>query len=333
MYNINTKITTITNHAPSKLKNIILDVIINYTRQLSTIDADLENLDSIIQTIHNQADSLTTSEYLKFLSNINLISFSKIAAVKKIASFYLNFKQLGGFNVLKGYQKNIDELLELKTLDPNYIENFKKVVDFFESNNKISLGDQEVVELLKVCNSAETDLQFIKDALLYKKYYKIAEDKNKNIFKLDYEISPNLRFRSLKEKDPRHLRIGIETDCCQRVGGAGEFCVVDSFINQYAGILILEQYIDMEWQLLSQSWFHYVPKENGFILDNIESSDLGKSIKNEYLANYYFELAKYVQSKGFNYLLAGKGYSDIKIDLFNTNSKDEDPRTFNKNSF
>jgi len=44
---------------------------------------------------------------------------------------------------------------------------------------------------------------------------------------------------------------------------------VDSFINPLAGVLVLYK----DYMLLSQSYFHYVPEDQGFILDNIEYNE------------------------------------------------------------
>jgi len=203
------------------------------------------------------------------------------------------------------------------------------MVSLFKKDKLLSVGSPEFKKVIKACNRAETDLQFIKDASTYKKYYNFVKPKDPNIFKLNHNITPEIRFRALKDKDPRHLRIGIETDCCQRVGGAAESCVVDSFINTYAGILILEIKQSDSWNLLCQSYFHYVPEDNGFILDNIEASDLAKSMNNKELAKYYNLLAQYAKSISFNYLIAGKGFSDIDIKLFKTDVRNADPRKFN----
>ena len=79
---------------------------------------------------------------------------------------------------------------------------------------------------------------------------------------------------------------GRVTNCCQRVGGIGHASAVDSYINKYASVLVLEFLKNNTWEIASQSYFHYVfgpnsnvPQENrdpngpGFILDNVEHND------------------------------------------------------------
>lgn len=314
-------------HIPREIKDNEADIIKYAVRSYNTIDVDLENLKEILQMFHNEANNLSKTVYLKILKNPNSVNFTKSADIKKIISFYTKFKSSGGIKFLQFNKKDIDHLIKLGAIKKTFFDNIKQVVDFFENSGKISLKLSP--NLITALNTAETDLQFLSDAETYKKYFNLVQPKNKNIYEVNYQINNKLRFRALKEKDPRHLRIGIETDCCQRVGGAAETCVVDSFINAYAGILILEIKEEESWQLLCQSYFHYVPKDNGFILDNIESSDLAKNISNQELAKYYNLLAKYAIANGFNYLLAGKGYSDINVDFFKTDSRPQDPRTFN----
>lgn len=300
-------------------------------RGLETIKTDLENLSSVIETFHNEASGLSRISYFKILSNPNIFNFSKTAVVKKILTFYCNFLAAGGYYFINKNKQTISQLISLKAVSPNFERNTKLVIDFIEGGNKISGGISE--ELITAVNTAETELQFIKDSEVYKKYFKIAEKKEQTLYNLNMYINNNLRFRVLKDKDPRHLRIGIETNCCQRVGGAAESCVVDSFINHLAGILILEEK-DPEtgdWDLLTQSYFHYVPEDQGFILDNIESSFLAKKQDNYKLAQYYNLLANNMAEAGCNYFLAGKGYSDIKVEYFKSTSLKKDPRTYHDN--
>jgi hypothetical protein len=148
------------------------------------------------------------------------------------------------------------------------------------------------------------------------------------------DISPVLKFRVLKDKDPRALRVGIETNCCQRIGGVGEVAARDSFVNKLAGVLLLEWNSQGDWELLTQSYFHYVPEKNSFILDNIEKSSENVEKSEVDLGAAYAFLAKAVKEKfNVDYFIAGKGYSKINTDLFKTYKlKGRDPRFFDNKS-
>lgn len=75
----------------------------------------------------------------------------------------------------------------------------------------------------------------------------------------------------LGNPDLHHFQIGIDTDCCQRIGGAGFEAAINSFINPLAGVVVLEVNHNNSWVLVAQSYFHYVPEEEMIILDNIEA--------------------------------------------------------------
>jgi hypothetical protein len=138
------------------------------------------------------------------------------------------------------------------------------------------------------------------------------------------KITPKLRFEVLKDQDPRHFTVGKDTQCCQRVGGAGEEAAIDSFINPLAGVVIL-YYND---KVAAQSYFHYVPHDDGIILDNIEINKNSGIDQND-LDIIYAHIANVLkQQKGFKYVLCGKGYNKINNDKFETTSLENDPRYF-----
>lgn len=111
-------------------------------------------------------------------------------------------------------------------------------------------------------------LGFIKE--LNMEYYDQAEIKNENLFKLNL-TTKTFRFRALGNPDLHHFQVGIDTDCCQRIGGEGSEAAINSFINPLAGVVVLEVNHNNSWVLVAQSYFHYVPEEEMIILDNIEA--------------------------------------------------------------
>ena len=105
--------------------------------------------------------------------------------------------------------------------------------------------------------------------------------------------------------------------------------MIDSFINPLAGVLILNS----GNTLVSQSYFHYVPEDNGFILDNVEASESALDslqITTDKLSKIYRLYALKMKEKypDIKYIKCGTGYSDIDTDMFEMVSEKEDPRHF-----
>ena len=66
-------------------------------------------------------------------------------------------------------------------------------------------------------------------------------EKNASLFDLNYDMVPGeLRFRVLEKGDSYGLRAGIDTYCCQYIGGAASSIVYDYIGNSNSSILILE---------------------------------------------------------------------------------------------
>lgn len=170
-----------------------------------------------------------------------------------------------------------------------------------------------------------------------KKYYGTADEKVKELFDANIE-GDNWRFRVLDSYDPYHFQVGLDTDCCQHLGGAGDMAAVDSFINAEAGVLLLEiESVKGDYVLASQSYFHYVPDEKLFILDNIEAGNMGNEKGQKLIektTGYTFEelyaiFAQKIIDKGYKNVLVGKAYTEVlKGKNFETNSRTDDPRYF-----
>jgi len=151
--------------------------------------------------------------------------------------------------------------------------------------------------------------------------------KHPALFDLNMEVGDDLVFKVLPSNDPRHLTIGIETDCCQRLGGAGEGAAIDSFINPLAGVLILEK---KDGTLLAQSYLHYVPEKNIYILDNIEG--FPNKLGEEKMERAYFELARKIgEKKGVKSFRIGQPYTELGFLTAGegeVEDDDDDPRYF-----
>jgi len=177
--------------------------------------------------------------------------------------------------------------------------------------------------------------EFMKSSSI-KVYQQAIEGKDERVAEFPNWEDPgrNFRFRVLEQGDPRHFTVGSETDCCQIIGGLGEGAAVDSFVNKWAGVLLLELMIDGEWSLVYQSYFHYVPKDKGYILDNIEGNKIHYDKVPE-LTGYSAEeiYALWAQrlkelDPEIEYVLLGKNYTEINTGKFSDTVLEKDPRTF-----
>lgn len=146
--------------------------------------------------------------------------------------------------------------------------------------------------------------------------------KHPMIESIKYKIG-NLTFESLPADSTEYFSVGANTNCCQYVGGVGEDAAIDSFINPEAGVLVLK---DDNEQIIAQSYFHYVPKDNGFILDNVEVSKLAHKYD---LDTIYANIAnKIKEDYDVNYVRCGKGYNKLNNHNFEQSSLEKDNRSF-----
>lgn len=313
-----------------------VEMMVNAVRSIQTLDKDIENLNTFIKFVHDEAGNLPAETVKKMVMNKNFTNFTKTAFVRKLFKAYAQIKNAGGTNnIYKQHGKLITDLKRRKFLGNNFKENLLNIENFFEKNEDISPANPIFNQILQSASNIETDLSVLQMGDALKDLLKDYKQKNKNLFKLDLALNENLRFRVLKDKDPFILRVGIASDCCQRLGGVGETAARDSFINPLASVLILEwkDPNDQEWRLLAQSYFHFVPKENGYILDNVEQNEQNvnkfEELTNLNLEDIYALYASEIKNKlNVNYLLAGKSHSKISESKFKTDKRLEDPRYF-----
>jgi len=117
--------------------------------------------------------------------------------------------------------------------------------------------------------------------------------------------------RFLPRNDPRGLFIGNYTDCCQKIGGAGEVVAIHSQTSPNAAIFVIE-YQD---NIIAQSWVFNDENDN-VIFDNIESDFSGLEFKFEDLmriiVNIYKEAANEIKRLGYKNILLGANQYGIK---------------------
>lgn len=303
--------------------------------------------DVITREIHNQLKLFGSLEYVN--SKLLLSLFNDLIDSidnKMFENKIILFKELFSliafvFNLNKSQYASILNILENKDVIPqndNFFKYFKESfqqhisgnflpVDFVKKITSEEFGNineaiKKIIVLKKIISSYAGVIKFVKYA---KQNPKIPEMEELNIA---FDISnKNYSFLVLKHLDPRYFSIGSETSCCQVLGGAGEAAAIDSYVNSYAGVLILE----VDSSLISQSYFHIVfDKDKKYIfLDNIESSKYEK-YKN-IAEQLYAAFAKEMIKKGYSGVFCGKEYTKIISEFKLINLLDlfkKDPRHF-----
>lgn len=290
-----------------------------------TADIKLDNLLNKIVNENNldedQAINLNMSNYIPAWESLSFDG--KIEKLKE----HINISSLSN---------DISNDTIIKTLR-NYIygNNFEKEIENIRksaSDRKQYLKDIKIKEIIQKASSylkmLETSSTIIEFAMLAKK-------KDERLFNFEYTHNDNsFRFRVLRDMDPQHLTIGADTNCCQRINGIGHNSAVDSYINPLAGVLLLEGKINEKWNIISQSYFHYVPKNNGLILDNVEFNPSntyaffkGKSYNLEYA---YAIFSSFIKDKyNLSYVVCGMKFNKLNNSMFSKSRLDgDDPRHF-----
>ena len=214
-------------------------------------------------------------------------------------------------------------------------EKIKKIIESASSKEEYEQG----IKVKAIIQSASSILNLIEDSETMITYSKDAKKKDSRIFNFQWtDPDSPFRFRVLKDLDPYHFSVGAETNCCQRIGGVGEAAAIDSFINPLAGVLVFEFKLNVEWILLSQSYFHYITSSNGLILDNVEINPMNLSMAREKsrvdINDYYAAFAKYIaETNKLSYVKCGTGYNKLSNESFKkVKMQGKDPRHFESDS-
>lgn len=116
----------------------------------------------------------------------------------------------------------------------------------------------------------------------------------------------SIGYRTLNHEDPIALNIGLQTNCCQYIGGIGEECAIDSVRNPNADLLVWED----ETGIIAQSWI-WSPEPDKLIMDNIE-------FRNDYVhPEKVKETMKEILKKFSQYAFIGMGtgYNELSFGL------------------
>lgn len=310
-----------------------IDFLLAGIRGVETLGRDIRAIDEVLDILHNNAFEVS-SEVIKGILGtknvsklVNIKGGSGLNIVKKYYELMATILGNGGMSgIMKGRRKHLKELEERGAIKPGFKERMEDFADIIRMGVDINPSKKNYGELVLLINELTSDVETLINYEKYLKYYKEAKKKDERLYLLDKDLGNGLKFRVLRDLDPGHFRVGIETDCCQRIGGAAETSVVDSFINPVAGVLVLE---GASGEIIAQSWIHYIAGE-GYILDNIEvATRYEGGYKGKSIEEIYAYWARHKKAElGVRYIQAGSGYSDISGKKFGKIKMEEDPRTF-----
>lgn len=322
-------------------------------QNLNQVKNILLKLDLIFRAIHNSGNE-TFADYLEtnfpgFFKSIltaqwdptqdiinkflNIIFNDKIQNIFSVNSEALNSNYSNEYRYENiNYYKDIAFKLNIN-LD-NLRQDIERLYSFFVNGVQIPFSYKE--KIYKIDDNINNLLNYHH----IEEYVEKAQPKNKTLFNLNCQIK-DYNFYVLPDYSPEHFQVGAVTNCCQRIGGVGENAAIDSFINPLAGVLVLKKNND----LIAQSYFHYVPEDNGYILDNVESNEGNVAKYKTDLNMLYALLANKIKSEfGINYFKCGKEYNKLNNNYFksstfkhekNNEENDEeeyDPRHFEVDS-
>ena len=277
-------------------------------------------------------------ELEKTMEVMQKYNYNKIILDTNIGNSYLTILEGYGIQYIKN---NILPILDSKDSTYEGINNIINKQTFLNNLNLLesnidNINKKPSLLLNNKFNDCITDLlsdiNKIKTYKAFKKYYNNMEEKIPELNILNYRIDNKLEFKVLQTGDVAALdTVGKYTDCCQRLGSAGEMAAIDSFINKYASVLVLYY----EGRILSQSYFHYITEEQdpggpGIILDNVEvNEELLKNSKVN-LDGVYKLLANYLKQSHseIKYFRCGLQYNKLNEDKWSKGSSPNDYRVF-----
>lgn len=117
-------------------------------------------------------------------------------------------------------------------------------------------------------------------------------------------------YESMDMGNPRGWFVGLETNCCQHLGGAGRTCVQFAAANpEVSGMFRVMK----KGETVAQSWFWFNQEKGAFVFDNIEvlGKELRDSIFNCYMKFVEEELVPRANIFGFKTITVGLGCNDV----------------------
>lgn len=194
-------------------------------------------------------------------------------------------------------------LLEDNTRKKFLLDNYAKyspammswILSNFNGEFKHDMTKQEIKKVMSTSKFAHVIRK-------YKYEYPMLKNANFKCLLKDNPINvDNITIRLLDANDPLQIIVGDLTNCCQRIGGMGEFCVIEGLINPYSGFVVFER----NEQVIAQAWVWLTADKQTLVLDNIEFAN------NREISQFVKPLREWVKQSPYKNIQMGLGYNEI----------------------
>jgi len=292
--------------------------------------------------VHNNGANLSANFLRKVVENPNFKDWDVVGDGNEVVKQYFEtvakLKTMGGYTGIKRkYPRPLERLLKQGIIRKGFK---KRLTDFargYKLQMKLHPSAPDYEKNRQLISEVSSDLKAIDTNMQVSELDNKVVEKHEQAYNLGWSpANAKFRFRVLEDYDAYHFQVGHDTNCCQTEDGVGEKAMKDSYVNPLAGIVVLEVNLGERfnnWKSVSQSYFHYVPRDKGYILDNVEANSYKEELVS--LVGYdidqlYALWAKRTKEeyKDAGYILMGGRYTKVDEDKFKKQTLESDPRDF-----
>lgn len=158
---------------------------------------------------------------------------------------------------------------EIKVVYSNVVLNLDLAISYIETNKyeNVNVGNERVSQVASLQNYSQENFETIQR--IYNHSKKRTFSSVPKVDKKRVELKTGTYFyEMLRLDDPRALSIGFESDCCQRLGDAGEWCMEHSMTDPNGRIFVVT---NEKGEVVAQSWVWR--NKDTLCFDNIEIPD------------------------------------------------------------
>ena len=258
-----------------------------------------------------------------YVETFNRNSVSKVAKTKSPALLsltpYINFAEV---------QRQLTEVLGTYiSIDNIYILHEKGFEEWFKAQKNVTpavlteviesqrnidkfLPEHTGKELLKIAKNKKgyDDCKRFEQSDRYRIYGEpIDFSKNEIAIRGRHTVAKqgNITMRMLPADDYANFTVGIDTNCCQRFGNAGESCVAKLVTDPFAAVVVIEE----DDKVKAQGFVWTDEEKDTFVFDNIEFA--GNDRQDNYFSNKFHDiLTEWVKAIPYKNVHIGTGYAE-----------------------